>query len=132
MSRENVELVRGNLEHFRQGEIEAAFADFSPEVEWVVAREHPESTTHHGVSAIHAYLDAWSESVGDWTFEADEFIDAGDRVATVGHFRGRGKESGAELSVPVALVTLVRGGQVVRVEEYLDREEALEAAGVKG
>jgi ketosteroid isomerase-like protein len=71
------------------------------------------------------------ESVPDWEFEADEFIDAGDRVAVVGHFRGRGKESGAELSVQVALVSLVSERAVVRVEEYLDRDEALAAAGVK-
>ncbi|MDX6668621.1 MAG: uncharacterized protein QOK04_2001 [Solirubrobacteraceae bacterium] len=131
MSRENVELVRGNLERFREGETESAFAHFAPDVEWVVAKEHPESTTHRGTSAIRAYLATWSESVADWELEADEFIDAGDRVAVVGHFRGRGKESGAELSVQVALVSLVREGVVVRVEEYLDRDEALAAAGVK-
>jgi ketosteroid isomerase-like protein len=60
-------------------------------------------------------------------------IDAGDQVVmwTTGHqLQGRG--SGAEVSIPpYAWVMTLRDEKVVRATMYMDKGEALEAAGMR-
>jgi ketosteroid isomerase-like protein len=55
---------------------------------------------------------------------------SGDRVFQAVTGRGRGKRSKANFEQPVWFVTTVRDGLAVRVETYVDRAEALEAAGL--
>jgi ketosteroid isomerase-like protein len=42
----------------------------------------------------------------------------------------RGKASGAVTETPLAFVTEIRDGKTISIRAYLDREEALEAAGL--
>jgi ketosteroid isomerase-like protein len=60
----------------------------------------------------------------------EEFIDAGDRVLVTAHHRGRGRGSGIEVDRRFYLVYSLRNGKVARADEYADRTEALEAAGL--
>ena len=59
-----------------------------------------------------------------------EFIDAGDRVLVTVRHRGRGRESGIEVDSSFYLVYSLRNGKVARSDEYADRDDALEAAGL--
>jgi ketosteroid isomerase-like protein len=63
--------------------------------------------------------------------ELHELIVVGDRVLISATFRGRGKQSGAETSWDVWGVWTVRDGRIVRWEGFADREEALEAEGLR-
>ena len=71
-------------------------------------------------------LEAWEER----RLEADEYIDAGDKVVVFLHEYRRGRGSGVELEAETALVVAVSGGKVVRIQGYLDRDAALRAAGL--
>jgi ketosteroid isomerase-like protein len=66
--------------------------------------------------------------MGSLRFELDELFDHGDVVVVVGKIQGVGKESGAEVSVPIGFVNRFRDGLVTRVEEYLDPLEAFRRA----
>jgi ketosteroid isomerase-like protein len=44
--------------------------------------------------------------------------------------RGRGKRSKVPIEQPFWMVTTLRDGLAVRVQNYVDRDEALEAAGL--
>ena len=72
-------------------------------------------------------LEAWKER----RLEAEEFIDAGDNVVVLLHEYRRGKGSGIELETETAIVVAVSGGRVVRLQGYMDRAAALEAAGLR-
>jgi hypothetical protein len=61
---------------------------------------------------------------------ADEFIDAGAAVLLVAHVEWRGKESGAEGTMPLLVAAWLRAGEVFRIETFTDRSEALEAVGL--
>ena len=56
-----------------------------------------------------------------------EFVDAGDRVVVATLIRGRGRGSGVEVEARFYNVYTVRGGKVVRMDEFTTRTEALEA-----
>jgi ketosteroid isomerase-like protein len=134
MSQENVELVREAFESFLGGDLGKATQLVDPEVEFhgtVGGLE--EGRVAYGLPhAVRTFwgeedLEAWDER----HLEAEEFIDAGDDVVVLLHEYRRGRRSGIELETDTAVVCEVNGGRVVRIQGYMERNEALEAAGLR-
>ena len=71
----------------------------------------------------------------DFRIEVEEYRDVdGERVLVLWNFEGRGKASGLEtgpLHATGAYVFQIRGDRVIRLAYYVNRAEALEAAGLK-
>jgi ketosteroid isomerase-like protein len=130
MSQENVELVRRQIEALNRGDWDGSMEGLAPAVEWVVAREHPASRTVRGLDELRSYREDWSQTLSGLTFELKEVIGRGDIVVAMGRIKGGGVGSGAVTEVPIGFVSRFRDGLVVRVEEYLNPHEALEAAGL--
>jgi ketosteroid isomerase-like protein len=129
MSRENVEAVRRQHEHFsRSGEVLSEI--YHSDAEWMAAREDPDAATHRGLDAIRGYFAQWAGMFESIDLSADELIDAGDKVFAWIRFSGHGAASGAAVEMEQAQVWTFHHGKVVRVEEYFDRQEGLRAAGV--
>jgi ketosteroid isomerase-like protein len=135
MSQENVEIVRKAFESFLGGDLEKAKQLVDPQVEFhgtVGGLE--EGRVAYGLpQAVRTFwgeedLEAWNER----RLEAEEFIDAGDDVVVLLHEYRRGRRSGIELETDTAVVCAVSGGRVVRIQGYMERHEALEAAGLQG
>jgi ketosteroid isomerase-like protein len=130
MSRENVEAVRRQHEHFnRTGE--GLPEIYHSDAKWVAAREDPDAATHRGLDAIRHYFAQWTGTFESFDLRADELIDAGEKVFAWIRFSGRGASSGIPVELEQAQVWTFRSGQVVQVEEYFDRVEALGAAGLE-
>jgi ketosteroid isomerase-like protein len=72
----------------------------------------------------------WHEAWGEIEYSYEELIDAGEHVVSVVTRHARGRSSGVDVERPFALLWTVRDDQVTRVVWFLDREEALKAAGV--
>jgi ketosteroid isomerase-like protein len=130
MSRENVEIVRRQVAALNRGDWEASLEGIDPGIEWVVAREHPASRTIHGLDELRAYRQDWGQMLGALRFESERIIDRGDVVISIGRISGTGAGSGAATEVPIGFVLRFRDGSVIKVEEFLDPGEALEAAGL--
>lgn len=153
MSEENVAIVRrtfaaltragdaywrnpGSLsEAMTAGELPAEINEVlefvDPQAEWHPPPQDPDPTPRIGREAIVAYLEQWLEAWQDWRIEADDFVDAGDKVVARTKSTGTGRASGVEFpAYESAHVITVKDGRVVRVQGFYDRREALEAAGV--
>ncbi len=123
MSRENVELVRRGYEAYDKGDLDAVLATFHPEIEWKQV-EQPEPA--HGHQGVLSAWNEWSEPFEeDLRAEVQELIDAGDDVIAVVRHRGSGRHSGVKIDMRTYLVYTVENGRVVRMIEYLTKEEAL-------
>ena len=59
----------------------------------------------------------------------EEFLDLGDRVVVTLRLRGRGHGSGVEIDALFYEIYTLRDGKIIRMDEFTDRAEALEAAG---
>jgi ketosteroid isomerase-like protein len=131
MSRENVEKIRRANAALNAGDDEGVLADFHPDVEWrdlMHAPDVPERV--RGVAAVRAILDQWHEAFDEFTAEIDEYLDVGESVVCVTHWRAKGKESGVAIDLRAADVYEFVDGEVVRVTQgYPDRAAALEATG---
>jgi ketosteroid isomerase-like protein len=127
---ENVEIVRRSNALTNDGDLDAAFRLAHPDVEWVIAREHPNARTLVGEGAVREYQREWQETLPDVRVRLDRLLDAGGDVVAIGTVRGAGVASEADVEVPIGLVFVFREGLITRVEEYLDPAEALKAAGL--
>jgi ketosteroid isomerase-like protein len=130
MSQENVEIVRRVYAAWEKGDFSTAEA-FDPYVRvvWVdpMLAERAETMGLRDTRRnMREFLDAYERM----TATAERIIDAGDRVAVVSSWRGRGKASGVEFAERQGSVWTISDGKVTRIVNYRDPAEALEAAGL--
>jgi len=132
MSEENVEIVRKALayEYDGVGGRAEAEAIFDPNVVMNPASEGFDEEPSYGPHAMRDDMERWSSAFEELKVTFEEIIDAGDQVVVVAHHEGRGRVSGVEVDSRYYEVYTVREGKVSRIDEYADRSEALEAAGL--
>jgi uncharacterized protein len=126
MSQENVKLVREVFAAYERGDLSTAMSYYEPDVVFSPAEEPP----IHGRDAVIEYLQRWEEPWDDYEAEGEEFIDAGDSVVVTFHAKGRGRASGIEVDARSYQVYSLHNGKLARMDEYTDRREALQAAGL--
>jgi ketosteroid isomerase-like protein len=132
MSEQNVEVVRRTYDAFNRRDFDTLVSEiYDPQIEWQTSREDPDAATHRGPEAVRRYGEGWIESFEGLQTDLEELIEADDgRVYTWGRWCGRGRGSGIESEWWLAIVLELRNGKIVRADEYFDRGEALEAAGL--
>ena len=130
MSQENVEKARDFIEAYNRRDFDAAVKDFDPGVEWVLpARQSSDSC--RGPEEVKRFWEGIDETFDDLQLKPQEWVDAGDRVATRLRHYGKGKGSGLEIDTELYhQVATFHDGRMVRIEYYAEWQEALEAAGV--
>src|SRR5437588_4190006 len=87
------------------------------------------------VQGVEGFADGWRNWLEAWNryeIQAEEFIDAGERVVVFARVSARTGRDGVEMEHAPAAIWTLRDGLVVRIEFYLDRDEALRAAGLAG
>ena len=151
MSQENVEIVRRYFEAVKRGldvhwenprSVAAAMStdDLTPaqrevlgftqvDVEW----RNAFGLIFKGQLDFAKGVDQLLEATNDfWIVDVQEVTDLGsDRVLAVVKSAMKGKDSEIEVSQTVFSLMTLRDGLIVRAEEYLHREEALEAAELR-
>ena len=105
---------------------------FDPDVEWHNAPELPGATVHRGIEAMMADMRAQAEAWEERHFEPVDVIETPDGAIVFLHITARGRSSGAQVDLDVAHVLTMRNDKVVRVQAFIDRDQALRAAGVEG
>ena len=128
MSQENVNKTRDFIDAYNRRDFEAATRDFDRDVEWVLP-EHQRADSAIGTPGIIRFWEGLDETFDELQLRPQEFVDAGDRVATrLRHF-ARGKGSGLELDNELYhQVVTFRDGVIIRIEYVTTWEEALELA----
>jgi ketosteroid isomerase-like protein len=127
----NTEVVERLIKAFEDGDIEAALAELHPEVEFLPIRAQLEGTSYRGHDGYRRVVADFEEDWEDLRLPPERIHEAGDRVVVSGRMVARGKASGVELDIPLALLYELREGKVVRIESFADPDEALRAAGVE-
>jgi ketosteroid isomerase-like protein len=131
MSQENVEKARDFIAAYNRRDFDAAVESFDPDIEWVLpARQSSDSC--RGPDEIKQFWKGLDETFDELRLQPQEFLDAGDRVATRLRHYGRGKRSGIEIDEEMYhQVATFRAGRMVRIEYFGEWSEALKAAGLK-
>jgi ketosteroid isomerase-like protein len=127
MSQENVEIMRRGFEHWM------ATGEFRAGADWVWDASNlgwPDQQVYIGDEGAMQFMAEWSDAWDDWEVEAEDFIDAGERVVVILNQRGRSKATGIPVEMRFAQVWTLRDGQGIRMQMFASVEEALEAVGL--
>jgi ketosteroid isomerase-like protein len=128
MSQQNVEIVRSLFSSFEQIGPEGTFRFLSPEIEWQVRPDLPDSRTYRGHQGVRELLATFEDVLDEQWYSPRELIPAGDLVVVPLRWGGRGKTSGATVEErEETWVLTLRDGAIIRVTEYPTKEAALEA-----
>ena len=131
MSQENVEVVGNVYERWGQGDFRGGVDVFDPLVLFVLPPEFPDAGTYLGVERLAEYTRGLLEPWTRFTIEAEEISDAGDSVLVAVLQRGVGDGSGLATEFRYFQVWSFRGRKVIRLENFRERAEALEAVGLR-
>ena len=131
MSQENVEIVRAGYEAYNRGDVEAALATLHPSIEWWPAADEPMTDPYRGHDGYRNLVAGAREAFPDLQVEVEELSVAGGCVVACVRFSGRGRDSGVPFEIRETHVARFRDGKVIEVREYRDKDEALEAAGLR-
>jgi ketosteroid isomerase-like protein len=150
MSEENVGLVRRYFEaterafaaywdgprsvadSLRAGKVEPEIADamryLHPNIEWKSALI---GITTRGYEETARGVDQLLDAAQDYGLEVPELIDlGGDEVLAVVQLAMKGRTSDIDVNATIFAIVTVEHGLISRIDEYLERAEALEAAGL--
>ena len=129
MSQENVELVRRGVQ-----DVGAFWALLDEHVVWDMRATAPLVDLPEVVVGRDAVIEGSRRYWGTWDeyrLDAEELIDAGERVVLVVHEQGRGKGSGVPFERGSAQVWTFHQAKVIRWELFPGKAAALEAAGLR-
>ena len=129
MSRENVEITRRSCDAYVSGDLESALAPFDAEIE-IYDHDIPDSDGYRGLDGLRLWEADRNASWASWRWEAEELIDAGDRVVAVLQVYAKGRASGVDVERLDGEVWTLRDGKCIRLDHYGSEAEALEAVGL--
>lgn len=141
MSASESELLRAFREAFERGnrawnagDVKTAYGALPDQLEYRLAPTWPEARVLRSRDDVIRFFESFQETFPDARTESHEYLE-GDQGIVVAGFRvsGTGRTSGAEAEMEIWQVWEVRdqeGLTVTRVSEFIDRRDALEAAGL--
>jgi len=130
MSEQSVEVVRGAFGAFSREDWGALIGFLDPEVEWVTTGQFVGGQLYRGHEGVREFLDVLSGEFDSFQAEPGNFVAASDVVVADTRVSGIGRRSGVPVELQFTVVVSLRSGKVIRVRNFLERQEALEAAGL--
>ena len=128
-----MEACKRALEAGDRGDVEALLEGLDPAVEWHAAMSvllGGEATVYRGYEGVRDLFRERAELLPKRHHDVSEIRDLGERVVVIGRIRVT-SSSGVETESPYGYVVDFKGGAAIRIWSYLDRKEALEAAGLR-
>ena len=131
MPQENVEIARQSYDAYVRGDMEAALAMVDPEIE-IYDHDILDAGEYRGLEGMLRWQVDWDSSWESWRWEAEDFVDVGDRVVVVLRLYAKGRHSGVDVERLDGAVWTLRASKAVRLDYYGSKDEALKAVGLKG
>jgi ketosteroid isomerase-like protein len=131
MSQQNVEIVRSYVDLLRDYEWDRLADLLSDDLIYRPVPEITEAGQYIGPHAFRHFAEQFQR--GEWLKSFDQRVtsirDYGDAVILRVQFAGQGRASGADFAGRFFEVLTLRDGKIVLIEDFVERDEALKAAG---
>jgi ketosteroid isomerase-like protein len=133
MSTNADELIRRLCDALNAGETERAAELTDPDVVQFGTRGGmDQDRVMRGRQAVIDYWNDISEMWESLTYEPERIIESGDVVLVFWRETGRSARSDLEMESDTATVFKIRDGKILELRGYMNRDEALKAAGLAG
>ncbi|MEH3068220.1 MAG: nuclear transport factor 2 family protein [Aeromicrobium erythreum] len=111
------------------GDLEALRATLAPDVEWTEMAGFPLAGTYRTPEAVTSnVMERLGQDWDDWTAHDDTYVVDGENVVVLARYTATHRVTGSALAVRVAHHFVVRGGLIVRFEQFVDTAKVRDAA----
>jgi hypothetical protein len=117
----NLELIKELYRAFREKDDDAFLKICTPNIEWIQNPGFPEGKTYIGAQAvIEGVFKAFNNDWKSWSFEIEQYLDAGEEIIVIGSYVGCHRVSGKSFCSPAAHVYDIHNGKVCRFRQFTD------------
>lgn len=111
------------------GDLEALRATMAPDVEWTEMAGFPLAGTYRTPSEVTSnVMEILGRDWEGWAAHDDTYIVEGENVVVLARYTATHRATGNPLNVRVAHHFIVRGGLIVRFEQFVDTAKVAEAS----
>jgi ketosteroid isomerase-like protein len=115
------EVVRRQYLASAAGDLAALRATLAPDVEWTEMAGFPLAGTYRAPEGVtSSVMEVLAQGWKDWVAHDDRYVVDGEDVVVLARYTARNKATGKLLNVRVAHHFVVRGGLIVRFEQFVD------------
>jgi len=123
------EVVRRQYVASATGDLAALHATLAPDVEWTEMAGFPLAGTYRTPDGVTTnVMEKLGADGDDWTAHDDTYVVDGEDVVVLARYTARNRATGKPLAVRVAHHFVVRGGLIVRFEQFVDTALVRDAA----
>jgi uncharacterized protein len=130
VSAADVETVRQGIEAYNRSDVEGLVALSDPDVRMVPIRALLEGGEYRGHDGVRKFIADMDEDWSEREVLIDEIRDLDGRVLVLGNFRAVGRASGSEVRQPLAWLSEIRDGRLVKMQAFTDQAAALAEVGL--
>jgi ketosteroid isomerase-like protein len=110
------------------GDLNALRATLAPDVEWTEMAGFPLAGTYRTPEGVTAnVMERLAADWTDWTAHDDTYVVDGEHVVVLARYTAANKATGKPIDVRVAHHFTVRGGRIVRFEQFVDTAKVRDA-----
>lgn len=110
------------------GDLEALRATLAPDVEWTEMAGFPHAGTYRTPEGVTSnVMEALGRDWEGWTAHDDTYVVSGENVVVLARYTATNKATGKAINVRVAHHFVVRGGLIVRFEQFVDTAKVRDA-----
>ena len=110
------------------GDLAALRATLAPDVEWTEMAGFPLAGTYRTPEGVTAnVMEALARDWEGWAAHDDRYVVDGENVVVLARYTATNRATGRPIDVRVAHHFVVRGGRIVRFEQFVDTAKVLEA-----
>src|SRR4051794_7323425 len=115
------DVVRRQYLASARGDLEALRATLADDVEWTEMAGFPLAGTYRTPEGVTTnVMEALGREWDDWVAHDDTYVIHGENVVVLARYTATNKATGRDINVRVAHHFVVRGGKIVRFEQFVD------------
>ncbi|BDG01494.1 nuclear transport factor 2 family protein [Anaeromyxobacter oryzae] len=129
MTTDPIEVVRRFYEVLARGDVLALVGMLAPRLEWTEAERFPYhgGTWHTPEEVVQGLLAPLERDWEAFSARPVSSVAEGERVVSLGAYRGKYRKTGRSMTAPFAHVWTVRDGKIAGFVQYTDTAKVLEA-----
>jgi hypothetical protein len=117
----NIDLIKELYRTFREQDYDAFLDICTADLEWMQNEGFPNGKTHRGAAEV--IQNVFEANRADWigfSYEIEDYLDAGNAVVVVGRYVGRNRMTGKPLDAAATHIYDLRDGKVCRFRMFAD------------
>ena len=117
----NLEIIQELYRAFREKDFDRFLRICTPDLEWIQNEGFPRGATYRGGEAvIEGVFKAFNQDWEFWSFEIEQYLDAGETIIVIGRYAGRHRKTGKSFRSPAAHVYDLRDRKIFRFRQFTD------------